>query len=121
MTIRKLSDWLVSTFTKASGTFGNVAVTAVHDDRGRMTGITLRKKTVIRSDAGTVRSADYSADRIDRAVVLLNEHFSGLREARGDGELFLEVMVQGGAVRQVSVMETRNLSGGSLDADFPGG
>ena len=118
VTIRAIAEWFVSTFHKASGRFGNVSVTAVHVDRGRLTGVTVRKKTMIRSGSDSVTAADHSPDRIKKAVELIIQHFEGLRASHGDADLTMDVIVQGGTVRQVSVMETRNLSAERLDSHF---
>lgn len=121
MTEQDVAEWLVRTVRNRRGTFGNAGVTIVHDDKNNVTGLTLRKKTVVRSPAHSVHLRDTSVDRIQKATAMLIAIFKEISKHRGDADLSIEVQIQGGTVRNVSVMEARNLNGSALDMKLPEG
>lgn len=108
-------EWFQSTVMKAVGRFGNVSLTIVHDDAGKITGLIARKKTVIRSEEKNLQKKDTSTARIEKGVQLLIEQFKENCSKNLDAEISLEIQVVGGTLRNVSLNETRNLHGVTID------
>ncbi len=108
-------EWFSSTVRKAVGRFGNVSLTVVHDDKGIVTGLIVRKKTVIRSDDKDIRKKDTSTARADKAYRMLLDQLKEICSRNLDAELSLEIQVVGGTLRNVSVNEARNLHGVTID------